>query len=64
MPLDKLDDDLQTGIMMTEDLISALREYAESVFQCGEHSIHGLIHWQRVAESGDLICADTSSLYI
>ncbi len=49
---------------MTEDLISALREYAESVFQCGEHSIHGLIHWLRVAESGDLICADTSSLYI
>lgn len=44
---------------MTEEQLCRLRNYAESTFQCGPASIHGLSHWRRVEKSARVICKHT-----
>ncbi len=40
---------------MTDSDITKVRDYAESKFQCSDHSIHGPCHWRNVEDSVLLI---------
>ena len=45
------DDDLEPAVLSDEDWAS-IRRYAQSVFACGGHSVHGPPHWKRVEDVG------------
>jgi uncharacterized protein len=46
---------------MSSDIFGKLIAYAQSVFSCGESSIHGLTHWNHVDDSAQLICQNSDS---
>jgi len=47
-------------VLATTDL-DRIRKFAESIFACGEYSVHGLDHWQRVETVGLDLCQETGA---
>jgi uncharacterized protein len=46
---------------MNGKLTAKLCGYAQTLFRCGSHSIHGPSHWLNVDTAGCLICRDTDA---
>ena len=46
---------------LTDEDWEAVRRYAQAIFACGEHSIHGPLHWARVEKNGLELAAETGA---
>ncbi len=46
---------------LTDDDWEAVRRYAEAIFACGPHSIHGPSHWNRVEKNALELAAETGA---
>jgi uncharacterized protein len=46
---------------MNEKKLTELRVYAESVFRCNPHSIHGPAHWRNVEDTVIFIASETGA---
>ncbi len=51
---------LEPGKLTDEDW-EAVRRYAEAIFACGPHSIHGPSHWNRVEKNALELAAETGA---
>jgi hypothetical protein len=50
--------DLEPTTLTDEDW-EAVHRYAQAIFACGAHSIHGPSHWSRVEKNGLELAAET-----
>ena len=46
---------------LTDEDWEAVRRYAQAIFACGPHSVHGPPHWNRVEKNGLELAAETSA---
>ena len=46
---------------LTDEDWEAVRRYAQAIFACGSHSVHGLPHWKRVEKTGLELAAETGA---
>lgn len=46
---------------ISEVVLGRVRDYAESIFALGPHSVHGPDHWQRVEAVGLGLCKETGA---
>ncbi|MCJ7754488.1 MAG: hypothetical protein MUP13_07975, partial [Thermoanaerobaculales bacterium] len=51
---------LESPTLSDEDW-EAVRRYAEAIFACGPHSVHGPPHWNRVKKNGLELAAETGA---
>ena len=53
--------DVRTFAKPSEDVFDSVRDYAESKFALGPHTVHGPDHWKRVGEAGLELAKETGA---
>ena len=53
--------DVRTFAKPSEDVFDSVRDYAESKFALGPHSVHGPDHWKRVEDAGLALAKETGA---